>query len=87
MQFERDALRVIKYTHRGNTHTERTRLKSGYTDTYDAVRASHTRALQENLPCVVEMLFLAATSREEFHSEYLAVKTSRRSLKNFKQKI
>lgn len=27
------------------------------------------------------MLFLAATSREEFHSEYLAVKTSRRSLK------
>lgn len=79
MQTERDALRVIKYQHRyRSTHTGTCRLVSGRDDVQSLIREhSHTEIVEENFLCVGKMLFLAATSREEFHSEYLAVKTAR----------
>lgn len=79
MQLERDALRVIKYSHRHTiyrTHTAALQVECAHAHIPVCIH-THTAQLEENLPCVVKMLFLAATSREEFHSEYLAVKTAR----------
>lgn len=79
MQLERDALRVIKYSHRCETCRTHAHRASSWSHTHPHLYTNTlTHVIDWRKPCMCwRMLFLAATSREEFHSEYLAVKTAR----------
>lgn len=79
MQLERDALRVIKYSHRHRICRTQAWRASSWSPTHVwCCPHTPTHVCDWRKPCMCcKMLFLAATSREEFHSEYLAVKTAR----------